>query len=53
MNDTIISPNAALIETYRANRKITDPEFFKLVNNKFKFNMYLLTTLPYGIYCRT
>jgi hypothetical protein len=40
--------NTSLVEQYRANRKITDAALFKMINNSFYFNMYLLTTLPMG-----
>jgi hypothetical protein len=45
---TTATDNTALIEQYRANRKITDAELFKMINNPFYFNIYLLTTLPMG-----
>jgi hypothetical protein len=41
-----------LIEQYRANRKITDPKFLKLVRSGFLFNMFLLGKLPMGFIAR-
>jgi hypothetical protein len=46
--ETLVKPNNALLETYRSNRKVTDVEFFKMVNSPFYFTMYKLTTLPMG-----
>lgn len=43
-----MADNTQLLEAYRANRKVTDPEFFKMVNSSFLFNMYLLGKLPMG-----
>ena len=40
--------NVQLLETYRKNRVTTDAEVFKMLNNSFLFNMYLLSTLPMG-----
>ena len=40
--------NTELLETYRANRKVTDIEFFGMINSRIKFELYLLTTLPMG-----
>ncbi|HWB63469.1 MAG TPA: DUF4442 domain-containing protein [Chitinophagales bacterium] len=40
--------NTQLLETYRANMKETDKEFYKMINNSFYFNVYLITTLPMG-----
>ncbi len=42
-------PNTELLETYRANRKLTDVEFFKMVNNPFYFKLYMLSKLPMGL----
>jgi len=38
--------NTELHQQYIENRKKTDVEFFKMVNNPFYFMMYKLTTLP-------
>ena len=43
-----MADNTQLLESYRANRKITDAEFFKMVNSSFLFNLYLLNKLPMG-----
>ncbi len=43
-----MADNTQLLEKYRANRKVTDAEFFKMVNNPFLFNLYLLNKLPMG-----
>jgi len=43
-----MAENTALLETYRANRLITDPEFLKMVNSSFLFNLYMLNKLPMG-----
>ena len=40
--------NQELLEQYRANRKITDPKFMKLVNNPVLFNLFLMGQLPMG-----
>lgn len=40
--------NEQLLEQYRANRKITDPKFLKLVTNPFLFNLFLMGQLPMG-----
>lgn len=40
--------NQELLEQYRANRKITDPKFLKLVNSPLLFNMFLMGQLPMG-----
>ena len=43
-----MADNTQLLETYRANRKVTDAEFLKMVNSPFLFNLYLLGKLPMG-----
>jgi hypothetical protein len=43
-----MADNTQLLEKYRENRKITDAEFFKMVNNAFLFELYLLKELPMG-----
>src|ERR1019366_655179 len=40
--------NTELLETYRANRKVTDVEFFNMVNSPVKFRLYMLGKLPMG-----
>jgi hypothetical protein len=40
--------NEQLLEQYRANRKVTDPKFLKLVNNPVLFNLFLMGQLPMG-----
>ncbi len=43
-----MADNIQLLETYRANRKVTDAEFFKMVNSPILFNLYMLNKLPMG-----
>ena len=43
-----MADNTQLLETYRANRKVTDAEFFKMVNSSLLFNLYMLNKLPMG-----
>lgn len=43
-----MAENTQLLETYRANRKVTDQEFFKMVNSPLLFNLYMLNKLPMG-----
>jgi hypothetical protein len=40
--------NNELLEAYRANRKLTDPKFLKMVNNKALFEVFLMSELPMG-----
>jgi hypothetical protein len=42
--------NTELLQQYRDNRLITDPKFFKLVNNTFMMNLFLLSKLPAGLF---
>ena len=44
-----MADNIQLLETYRANRKVTDAEFFKMVNSSLLFNLYMLNKLPMGL----
>ena len=43
-----MAENTQLVEAYRANRKVTDPEFFKMANSSLLFNLYMLNKLPMG-----
>ena len=43
-----MADNTQLLETYRANRIVTDAEFFKMVNSSLLFNLYMLNKLPMG-----
>lgn len=40
--------NTELLEQYRANRKVTDAKFLKLVNQPLLFNLFLMGQLPMG-----
>lgn len=44
--------NNDLLEQYRANRKITDVKFLKLVRSPFLFNLFLMAKLPMGFIAR-
>lgn len=44
-----MADNTQLLESYRANRKITDAEVFKMVNSPILFKLYMLNKLPMGL----
>lgn len=44
--------NTQLVEQYRANRKITDPKFFKQLRSPLLFNLYTATQLPMAFMAR-
>lgn len=48
MEATMQANNTQLLEMYRANRVITDKEFYKMVKSTFLFEVYLMSTLPMG-----
>ncbi len=47
MAETLTETNA-LLEQYRANRKVTDAKLLKLLNNPVLFKLFLMSELPMG-----